>query len=381
MQPTMNPEPFIEFQTGLARSSPFCFGQGIAERFPGHLSRFEFDRCFLITSTKLLQLFGHDLLGRLEQHGIRCAPVLIDDSERGKGWETLRTLCEELAARGVTKDSILLALGGGVVGNVVGLAAGLIYRGIRFVEIPTTITAQTDSTLSNKQAINGALGKNQFGLYHAPLFIWADADYPKSEPLRQQAAGVVEGVKNIFITDDKIDRAIEMVERWRSRQCFGDLLLSLIQSKLPIIARDPSEQAFAMALEYGHTFGHAIEWLAKGKLLHGEAVSIGMCLAAELSAAMGLASEDLVRTHYQILGQLLGTPTHLPAEISPQAVYDTMLADNKRTGKGLRFLLLKDWGQFATRDGQMMLPAERDQVLHILRQSQERGTPVEKLAG
>src|SRR2546423_9970575 len=227
MQPTMNPEPFIEFQTGLARSSPFCFGKQVAGEFPSYVSRFEFDRCFLITSTKLLQLFGQDLLRRMEQHGIHCAPVLIDDSERDKGWDTLRALCEELTARGVTKDSILLALGGGVVGNVVGLAAGLIYRGIRFVEIPTTITAQTDSTLSNKQAINGALGKNQFGLYHAPLFIWADADYPKSEPLRQQAAGVVEGVKNIFITDIKIDRAIEMVERWRSRQCFADLILSL----------------------------------------------------------------------------------------------------------------------------------------------------------
>src|SRR5438270_1371747 len=121
----MNREPFIEFQTGLSRSSPFCFGQGIAGRFPSYLSGFDFDRCFLITSPKLLQLFGQDLLRRMEQHGIRCAPILIDDSERDKSWDTLRTLCEELAARGVTKDSVLLALGGGVVGNIVGLAAGL----------------------------------------------------------------------------------------------------------------------------------------------------------------------------------------------------------------------------------------------------------------
>src|SRR5439155_5915380 len=115
--------------------------------------------------------------------------------------------------------------------NVTGLGAALVYRGIRFVHVPTTVTAQTDSTLSNKQAINGAMGKNQFGAYHAPLFIWADADYPRSEPVRQQKAGMVEGVKNVFISRPSVDAADEMLGLWRSPERFAELLLWITRSK------------------------------------------------------------------------------------------------------------------------------------------------------
>src|SRR5438552_3374055 len=159
----------------LVPSCPYYFGQDIAAQFPGMLKQHDFDRCSLISSKKLLRLFGEELLGELNRAGISAEPVIVRETERHKGWRTLRGLCERLAARGATKDSILVGLGGGVIGNVVGLAAALLYRGIRFIEAPTTIMAQSDSTLSNKQAINGKLGKNQFGVYHAPLFVWADS--------------------------------------------------------------------------------------------------------------------------------------------------------------------------------------------------------------
>jgi 3-dehydroquinate synthetase len=366
----MDVHQLIEFETGLADSSPFYFGAGIANRFPEYLQRHEFDRCFLITSPRVLELFGNDILRILDQRRIRCVPIVINDAEPAKDWDTLRALCEELTARGVTKDSILLALGGGVIGNVVGLAAALIYRGIRFIEMPTTITAQTDSTLSNKQAINGAQGKNQFGVYHAPLFVWADADYPRSEPPRQQASGIVEAVKNVFITQDDVAPAEEIVRMWRSGRAFPELLLALIRSKLPIIHRDPSEKASAITLEYGHTFGHAIEWLAKGRLLHGEAVSIGMCLAADLGLAMGCTPAPFRHDHYRILGDLLGAPTRIPPGIATaESIYQTMLADNKRTRKGLRFLLLERCGQFVNPAGDYLVAADRDRVLSVMEQS------------
>ena len=155
-----------------------------------------------------------------------------------------------------------------------------------------------------------------------------------------------------------------------------DLLLTLIRSKLEVLRCDPTERGHALVLEYGHTFGHAIEWLAQGSLLHGEAISIGMCLAAELSYAMGHLPEPLLRDHYRVLGDDggLGMPTRLPARLAPEAVYETMLADNKRTGKGLRFLLLRNWGQFVnTAEGDAMVPAERDVVLGVLAQSQSAG--------
>ncbi len=372
----MQRQQILRFDTPLAVSSPYYFGDEIAEQFPGCLKEHDFDRCFLVTSEKLLRLLGGPLLRALRQAGVPCEPVLIQESEAQKDWGTLGGLCEELAARGATRDSILIALGGGVIGNVVGLAAALLYRGVRFVEVPTTVLAQTDSTLSNKQAINGCRGKNQFGVYHAPLFIWADAAYPRSEPERQQRSGIVEGVKNALIAQAGPDALTPVLEAWRSGDRYSELLLRLIESKLTILRQDPTERGRCIILEYGHTFGHAVEWLSSGKLFHGEAVSIGMCLAAELSYALGLQPQSLRRDHYRLLGEWLGAPTRLPEDICVEALYETMLADNKRSGKGLRFLLLRDWGEFVNPDGDYQVAVPREDVLAMLRRVTGQARPV-----
>jgi len=354
------------FATPLVPSCSYYFGQDIADQFAAVLTEHDFDRCFLVTSKKLLRLFGEELLGALSRAGVRVEAVPVRETERHKSWRTLRGLCERLAARGATKDSILVGLGGGVIGNIVGLAAALLYRGIRFVEAPTTIMAQTDSVLSNKQAINGKLGKNQFGVYHAPLFIWADSAYSAVEPLRQQRAGIVEGVKNIFISHKNTDAAEEMLALWDAGTRFHDLVRMLIDSKMAILRRDPSEKGECIVLEYGHTFGHAIEWLSAGELYHGEAVAIGMCLAAQTSQALGFAAADLVREHFRLLGDRLRVPTRLPRDIQLDRLLHVMQADNKRTKKGLRLLLLKAWGQFVNPDGDSQIAVSSNRLQHIL---------------
>ena len=357
----------IETETCVLPSSPYYFGRQIAHRFPEFLKRHPFDRCFLVTSEHLAKLIGVELVHSLSRSGVDCQTIAIADTERDKNWDTLRGLCEALTARGVTKDTIVIAMGGGVAGNLAGMAAGLVYRGIRFVHVPTTVTAITDSTLSNKQAINGPGGKNQFGLYHAPLFVWADAAYPLTEPPRQQRSGVVEGIKNVLISRDGPEPAEAMLQLWRERR-LPELMWMLIESKQRILRRDPSERGYAVVLEYGHTFGHAIEWLARGRLLHGEAVSIGMCLAAQLSRRLGWLDERVVQDHDRLL-ESLGAPTRLPPEIPPADLYETMLSDNKRTGKGLRFLLLKGYRQFAGADGDYQVPVDRATVLKLLEDS------------
>ncbi|HEX4792873.1 MAG TPA: iron-containing alcohol dehydrogenase [Humisphaera sp.] len=374
-----NPGRVTRLDTSLLVSSPFYFGDRIAEQFASHLKEIDFDRCFLVSSEKLIDLFGRDLLQRIQKSGADCSLVQINDIERFKNWDTLRELCEELVARGVTKDSVLIALGGGMVGNVVGLAAALVYRGIRFVHVPTTLTAQSDSTLSNKQAINGARGKNQFGVYHAPLFVWADAAYSRGEPRRQQQSGIVEGIKNVLISHDNISGADQMLDLWTTDR-WAELTLTIIQSKLQIIRDDPTEKKYGIILEYGHTFGHAIEWLSQGRLLHGEAVSIGMCLAAELSNSLGHMSDELLREHYRLLGERLGAPTRLPEWLEPQAVYNAMLADNKRTRHGLRFLLLRTCGQFVNPAEDYMTAVEPQIVLECLRRHAGAGRDVARAA-
>jgi len=367
---SMSDNPVRETQTCVSPSRPYYFGNAIHEGFPEFLGRHSFDQCFLIGSDHLLRDLGRPLLAAMKRAGIRFQAVSIPDTERDKTWDTLRNLCEQLLARGITKDSILIALGGGVLGNVVGMAAGLIYRGIRFVHVPTTVTAITDSTLSNKQAINGATGKNQFGLYHAPLFVWADASYPLSEPPRQQRSGIVEGIKNVLISHNGPAAAEAMLHLWHQEK-LAELMWALIESKQRILRQDPTEKGYAIVLEYGHTFGHAIEWLGAGKLLPGEAVSIGMGLAAELSHRLGHLSEPVVRDHYRLLDRL-GTPTHLPRDLDPQAVYQTMLSDNKRTGKGLRLLLLAGYGRFVNPDGDYQVAVQPGVILDVLERSRSR---------
>lgn len=366
----MNCEPPQQIDLPLSTSSPYYLGDEIADQFPPRLRQHDFDRCFLVTGRKLWELFGESLFRNLRNSGIRCTPLLIPDSERFKDWRTLRSLCNRLVARKATKDSLLIALGGGMIGNVVGMAAALTYRGIRYVEVPTTIMAQTDSTLSNKQAINGPHGKNHFGVYHAPLFIWADTAYARLEPERQKRSGIVEGIKNVFISQDGPAGIDSLLETWRTEGCSPSLVRLLIESKLAILDRDPTERGSAIVLEYGHTFGHAIEWLASGSLFHGEAVSIGMCLAAELSHALGFLPAEVLRDHKRFLGDELGVPTRLPAAIAPETLYRTMRSDNKRTRRGLRYLLLQGYGRFVNPHGDFMIAVEKDRVIRTLISSQ-----------
>jgi 3-dehydroquinate synthetase len=365
----MTASSLLRLDTGLAHSSPFYFGDGIAGQLAAHLAPLEADRCFLVSCPSLLRAFGGPLLDALRDGGIAVETAEIPGTEAGKTWDTLSALCETLVEQGVTRDSVLLALGGGVVGNVVGLAAGLLYRGLRYVEIPTTTMAQTDGTLSNKQAINGRAGKNMYGLYHAPAFIWADASYPRSEPDRQIRSGVVEGLKNRLITGQGSEEFDALLAHGFAglRANLPQVLLTLIRSKLPILRRDPTEKGYAVILEYGHTFGHAVEFLSRGRLHHGEAVAIGMCIAAELAHREGLLSGEAVALHHRLLGERLGTLTALPEDIAVDDIFAIMLRDNKRNRKGLRYVLLEDIGRVANPDGDYMTAVPADRVMAVLR--------------
>jgi len=368
--------PVTCFDTPLTVPSPYYFGEDILAEFPTILSQYDFDRCFLVTSRKLFPLFGRTFLDVLRQAHVPCESIAINETERHKNWKTLRDLCEALVAGGATKDSILIALGGGVVGNLVGLAAALLYRGVRFVQVPTTIMSQSDSTLSNKQAINGQRGKNHFGVYHAPLLIWSDTAYVAAEPERQRRSGVVEGIKNIFISNRDTEAANDMVATWESGEKCYELVRMLIQSKLQILRQDHSERGYGVILEYGHTFGHAIEWLAQGQLYHGEAVAIGMCLAAEVSRALGYMSKDFVKEHYHMLEQRLGAPTRLPKEISLAQLYETMLNDNKRSKKGLGLLLLRRCGEFVKSNGDYLVSVPQEALLLALKSIRQDSLPI-----
>jgi 3-dehydroquinate synthetase len=358
-----------ELSTCLEHPAPYYLGDGVVDLLGAYLRRHTFDRVVLVTTAPLMERFGDELVAAVRAYDLTLPVVLIPDGEIYKNWETLTSLCDRLVAIGVTRESVLLALGGGVVGNVVGLAAGLIFRGIRYVEVPTTLMAQTDGVLSNKQAVNGRLGKNHFGMYHAPLFVWADVAYVRREPPRQTRSAVVEGIKNGLVNDaawlDRLEDQLRRGPEWTAAH-LREFVLGLIESKLAILRIDPSEKREAVILEYGHTFGHAIEWICRGTLHHGEAVSIGMCAAAELSHALGLASREVVDLHYHLLGDVLGAPVRLPVGVDPQRIVRTMLSDNKRKGSGVSCLLLEVPGRLHNPGGDFLVEVREDDALLAL---------------
>ena len=277
--------------TYLEKPSPFYFGYDIQESFMSELEKYSFDQIFFFTEPHLFQSYGKELYDRISEK-YTCSLEFVPPGEKCKYFPILEQTCEKLIAKGASKKTILIAFGGGTVGNVVGLAAGLVYRGLRFIEVPTSMTGQTDSTLSNKQAVNGTTGKNHFGLYHSPIFIWSDTKYLKTEPPSSKRSGIIEGIKNGFISDPTFLEYLEETlnpELNFTDEKLTELAYKIILSKLPILQEDPSEKGYGITLEYGHTFGHAIEWIEGGKMSHGEAVSFGMKIAAELERVADIA--------------------------------------------------------------------------------------------
>jgi 3-dehydroquinate synthetase len=371
----------IEFEPGsvvkldcpLETPFPIYFGHDMEDRFCEALARETEadspDRLFLVMDLFVSDLHGERLAGRLRDRFGDVQVYFLPRGEECKTFEGLRTLCDHLVEKGVSKRSLLVALGGGSVGNITGLAAGLIFRGVRFVEVPTTLSHQTDGILSNKQAVNGKYGKNHFGLYHAPVFAWVDTGYTGTETPRHRNSGIVEGVKNGLIDQPGfipyLEANIKPDGNYSPRE-IHDFVYKLIISKLEILKKDPTEKQYGMILEYGHTFAHAVEWLSAGRLTHGESVAVGMKMAAEVSARLGFIDKPAVDLHYHLIDDLLGLTPDLPETIDPGALIRTMYVDNKKTGEDVRYVLLEKIGQCRKGDGDYLIRVDKEIVRDVL---------------
>ncbi|NET38334.1 MAG: iron-containing alcohol dehydrogenase [Cyanothece sp. SIO1E1] len=370
----LKPGERVVLSTELTHPSPYVLGYRIHDQLLPYVINVAgidpIDQFFLISDSTVANLYGSSIHIALRESNLKVHTLILPIGERAKTFAQLESLCETLIARGATKRSILVALGGGAISNVVGLAAGLLFRGIRHVEIPTTFTHLTDGALSNKQAINGCSGKNHFGLYQAPILVWGDTHYLTSEPRRLRDSGLVEGIKNGLIDQPAFLaylRAAFRPDGVYSPNELTELAYKTLLSKLEILKQDPTEKHYCIILEYGHTFAHAIEWLARGDLLHGEAVGLGMRIAARLAHCLGLISADIVALHDAMIGHYLGMNTPLPKAATSEAILQTMGVDNKKTGNSIRYCLLKCLGACANPEGDYLVAVEDHIVLEVLR--------------
>ncbi|WP_434305399.1 2-deoxy-scyllo-inosose synthase [Clostridium botulinum] len=349
--------PEVKLETNLLESSPIYLGCNIwRESLLEKMMDLNTDKFFLITDDVVYNLFGKELLEYMNRK-VSVKLIKLPSGEKHKNIKVFNDLMENLFDNNVTKSSILISLGGGVVGNITGLAAALAFRGIRFFHIPTTFMSQTDSILSRKQGINSFYGKNMIGSYYTPLFNFIDTSFLTFDSERFIRGSFVETVKNGFIYNadflNKLKSVIKNDFNVNQEGIFNLVKMS-IESKLPIMKADPTEKGLAMILEYGHTVGHAIEKLSYGKLSHGESVSIGMMVAARVSEKLGYLSKQEVKEHLDILSALK-TPTKIPSNIKISDIINRIKLDNKKDINGIRFVILENIGKCVNTDGSYMI--------------------------
>jgi 3-dehydroquinate synthase len=313
----------------------------------------------VVTDTTVARLHLDTVCAAMRASGIDARPIVIDGGEGAKSFAGLERLSSELLDSGVDRGGLIVALGGGVIGDLTGLAAGLLKRGLDFAQIPTTLLAQVDSSVGGKTAINTARGKNLVGLFHQPRIVIADTEILKTLPRRELLAGYAEVAKYGALGDKAF---FEWLETNGAKALAGDssaitfCVAHSCRMKAEIVARDERETGDRALLNLGHTFGHALE-AATGygdRLLHGEGIAIGMALAFRLSAELGLCTgqdaERLVR-HLKSVG----LPTSIGDIAAPRPAVDELLAHmahDKKVREGrTTFVLVRGIGNaFITSD-------------------------------
>ncbi len=335
------------------RSYPILIGPGIfaaASLMVGHLAG---KRVAIVTNETVAPLYLASLTNALRGQDLSVIEIILPDGEAHKTGKSLDLIYDSLMRERCDRSTTLIALGGGVIGDMCGYAAATYQRGVPFIQIPTTLLAQVDSSVGGKTGINHPLGKNMIGAFWQPRLVIADTDTLKTLPPRELSAGLAEVIKYGLIRDHAFFEWLEAnMERLVS--CDPVALTYAIErscaNKAEVVASDERETAKEggrALLNLGHTFGHAIETaLGYGSWLHGEAVATGMQMAAHLSARLGwLASSDVAR-----IGDLLAR-ARLPLKaprLGAEKYLDLMGHDKKNVGGRLRFVLLKRIGEAVT---------------------------------
>lgn len=319
----------------------------------------EAQKATVVSNKKVFGLYGEALISGLEQNGFETSVHLIGDGERYKNFATLNKILEGFAEYGLTRTDAVVGLGGGVVGDISGFAASIYLRGIRFVQIPTTLLAMIDSSVGGKTGINTAYGKNFIGSFYQPGFVLIDPSVLVTLPKREFTAGLCEAVKQGAISGQALlKHTISVVDnlgktfysQQLQTQQFESFLGEQISFKAGIVKHDERESSSKTdaksrkILNFGHTFAHALEKAANYRYFrHGEAVGYGIIFAAELSKKLGLLDAKVVN----LLRDVVHRCGDLPSikNIDPETVHSSFKFDKKNIGGSLRWVLLKRIGK------------------------------------
>ena len=333
------------------RSYPIYIGKNILgnpELMTSHLTD---DQVLIVTNTTVAPLYLEKTLNGFR--GRQCESVILPDGEQYKNLEVLNTIFDELIAQRFNRQVTLVALGGGVIGDMTGFAAACYQRGVNFIQIPTTLLAQVDSSVGGKTGVNHPLGKNMIGAFHQPVSVIADTDTLTTLDDRQLSAGLAEVIKYGLIRDKSFFSWLESnMDKLLARDstALSYAIERSCQIKADVVSEDEKEQNIRAILNLGHTFGHAIETgTGYTEWLHGEAVAVGMIMASDMSMRLGwLTTDDIQRIDNLI--DKANLPTRAPAKVTTDRFLQLMEVDKKVVAGRLRLVLLKSIGSAVVTD-------------------------------
>jgi 3-dehydroquinate synthase len=317
-----------------------------------------------VTNPRVGALYAKCVLSSVQAAGLRPFLINVPDGERYKTLRTLGRIYDELVRRRFERGDTLLALGGGVIGDLTGFAAATYLRGVAYVHVPTTVVAQVDSSIGGKTGVDHPAGKNLIGAFHQPVLVYTDVSTLATLPRRELIAGLAEVVKYGVIVEAAFFSYVEAHAEGilgRVPDVLAEVVRRSVELKAGVVERDEKEAGLRRVLNYGHTIGHVVETCTGyGAWRHGEAVAVGMDFAARLAQRMGLCSAELVRRQRALL-ERLGLPWTPPA-IAPAKVTRTMALDKKVARGCVHFVLPEDLGRVRIE------PVEADAVAALWRE-------------
>jgi len=325
-------------------------GGGLLARLAEYVAPLAPTSILVVTNDVVSPLYGDRAVEAL-RGTTRTALFSLPDGEGTKRWESVSRVLDALVAHGADRKSVVVALGGGVIGDLAGFAASIYMRGIRVVQVPTTLLAQVDSSVGGKTGINHPSGKNLIGAFHQPSVVVTDTDVLQTLPSRELAAGLAEILKHGLLADAAyFEEVVADLPALREREpaALARAIGRSCEIKAGVVGRDERESGERALLNLGHTFGHAIEALTGyGQWLHGEAAGCGMVLAADMSRRLGLITERDVRTVQHAVA-LAGLPPRIEG-LEAEAALRSMRGDKKAEAGAVRYIVLEAIGRAAQR--------------------------------
>lgn len=341
------------------RGYPIHIGEDSLSQLPEELTKLQARRAVAIcTDANVAAIHGESVQRLVRSAGLTPVLCIMPAGEEAKQLARIEEFCGMFLEAGLDRSSVVIALGGGVPGDVAGFAAATFMRGVRFIQIPTTIVAQVDSSVGGKTGVNHALGKNTIGAFHQPSAVIIDLTLLKTLPERELRAGLAEVIKHGMIADAALFEYLERHVDPLLNKNLDALMLPVRRSceiKAAVVAEDEKEHGVRAILNYGHTFGHGIEAVTGyGRFLHGEAVALGMHAAAVLAHDLGLIGQDIVNRQQACI-EACGLPARWPA-LPVEETLAAMKHDKKARAGTLKFILADRVGHVVQRTD---IPEER----------------------